>query len=138
MRLITKGNAHILSLWLCISALLLSQLNQLFLSVLSHLLLHYVSNNKLCICIHSFCLHDKCTFQWGQISRENYLLACSPCWSGDLGFLVLIQTTQVQFLGRELRSCFMPLLPAASLRSVIHVYLYFFKFCSIIVYGDGC
>ena len=34
-----------------------------------------------------------------------------------LGFLVFIQATQVQFLGRESRSCFMPPLTAASQRS---------------------
>ena len=33
-----------------------------------------------------------------------------------LGFLVFIQASQVQFLDRKLRSCFMPPLTAASLR----------------------
>ena len=41
-------------------------LNKLFLCVLSHLLLCCVSNNKLCTCFYSFCLLEKCIFQWGQ------------------------------------------------------------------------
>ena len=32
-----------------------------------------------CICISSFCLHDKCIFHWGQGSREKQLLTSSPC-----------------------------------------------------------
>ena len=42
--LLTRGDAHTLSLWVCTSALPLFQLNKL--SVFSHLLLCYVSNNK--------------------------------------------------------------------------------------------
>ena len=34
--------------------------------MLSHLLLCYVSNNKLCTCFYSFYLYDKCIFHWGQ------------------------------------------------------------------------
>ena len=37
-----------------------------------------------------------------------------------LGFLVFIQAIQVQFLGRKLRPCFLPLLTAASPRSKLH------------------
>ena len=73
---------------LCLASILT---DKSFLYVLSHLLLCYISNNKLCICIHSFCLREKCIFQWGQRSREKQLLASSPCWSWWLGFLVLIQ-----------------------------------------------
>ena len=43
MLLLLRGDAYTLSLWVCISALLLSQLNKLLLFVLSHLLLCYVS-----------------------------------------------------------------------------------------------
>ena len=66
----SRGVSHTLSLWVCISALLLSQLNKPFLYVLSHLLLCYVSNNKLCTCIYSFCLHEKCIFNWGKIQEK--------------------------------------------------------------------
>ena len=38
----------------------------LFLCVLLHLLLRYVSNNKLCTCFYSFCLLEKCIFHWGK------------------------------------------------------------------------
>lgn len=41
-------------------------------------------------------------------------IASSLCWSG---LLVFIHVAQVQFLGRELRSYFTPLLTAASWRS---------------------
>ena len=41
------GDAHTISLHVCISVLLLSHLNKLFLYALSHLLLRFVSNNKL-------------------------------------------------------------------------------------------
>ena len=75
------GNAHTLSLWVCISALLLPQLNKPLLYMLSHLLF-CVSNNKLCTCIYGFCLCDKHTFQWEQKFREKQLLAYSPCWFG--------------------------------------------------------
>ena len=67
--LLTRWEAHTLSLQLCISVLLLSHLNKLFLFVLSHLC--YVFNNKLCTCIYSFCLCDTCIFHRGQRSREN-------------------------------------------------------------------
>ena len=50
-----------LFLCVCISALLLSQLNKLSLYVLSCLFCS-VSNNKLCTCTDSFCLRDKCIF----------------------------------------------------------------------------
>ena len=39
------GDTHTLSLWVYISALLLSQLNKPFLCALSHLLLCYISNS---------------------------------------------------------------------------------------------
>ena len=68
--LLVRRDTHTLSLWVCISALLLSQLNKPFLYVLPYLFC-YVSNNKLCTCIDSFCLHDKSIFHWGQRSREN-------------------------------------------------------------------
>ena len=64
--------------FICISVLFLSHLNELFLYALSHLLLRFVSNNKLCTCIYSFCLHDKCIFHW----RQRFSLASSPCWPG--------------------------------------------------------
>ena len=68
--LLVRRDTHTLSLWVCISALLLSQLNKPFLYVLPYLFC-YVSNNKLCTCIDSFCLHDKSIFHWGQRPREN-------------------------------------------------------------------
>ena len=83
-------------------------LNKPFLWVLSH----HVSNNKLCTCIYSFCLSEKCIFP-GIIPYSLKLLLV--WW---LGFLSLIQATQVQFLGWELRSHFTPPLTAASLRPV--------------------
>ena len=89
--LLTREDAHTLSLWVCISSLLPSQLNGS--CVLSYFLLCFVSNNKPCTCIYSFCFHDKCIFHWGQRSREKELLAPNPCWSGGLGFLVFIQAT---------------------------------------------
>ena len=55
-------------------------LSKQFLYVLSHFLLCYISNNKLCIFIYSFCLHDKGIFHWGQRYREKHLLASSPSW----------------------------------------------------------
>ena len=79
--LLTRRDTHSLSLQVCVSALLLSYLRNHF-SVLSHLLLLCVSNNKLCTCICNFCLHDKCILHWGQRSPEKLLLASSPCWSG--------------------------------------------------------
>ena len=59
-----------LFLCVCISALLLSQLNKLSLYVLSCLFC-YVSDTKLFTCIYSFCLCDKCIFHWGQRSRQD-------------------------------------------------------------------
>ena len=50
--LFIQVDAHTLSLWVCIAALLLSHLNKPFIYELSHLLLCYVSNNKFCICIY--------------------------------------------------------------------------------------
>ena len=52
----------------------------------------------------------------GKIASSLYLLLV--WW---LGFLVFIQAMQVQFLGRELQSCFIPWLTSASLRSVWNV-----------------
>ena len=42
---------------------------KLFLYVISHLC--YVSNDKFCICIYSFCLCDKCIFHWRQWSMKK-------------------------------------------------------------------
>ena len=50
--LFIQVDAHTLSLWVCIAALLLSHINKPFIYELSHLLLCYVSNNKFCICIY--------------------------------------------------------------------------------------
>ena len=69
--LLTRLGIYTLSLQVCISVLLLTQLNKPTLSVLSHLLLCYVSNNKFCTCIYSFGLCDKCIFHWGQRCREK-------------------------------------------------------------------
>ena len=52
--------------YLCLASILMKHF-----CLLSHLLLCYVSNNKLCTCIYSFCLCDKCIFHWGQRSREK-------------------------------------------------------------------
>ena len=68
---LTRGDAHTLSLWVCVSALLLSQLNTLCLYALPNLLWCYVSDNKLYTCMSRFCLCDKCIFHWGQRSRKN-------------------------------------------------------------------
>ena len=76
-------------------------------SVLSHLLLCYVSNNKLCTCFYCFASVRNAFFIGGK---------CQGVWW--LGFLVFIQATQVQFLGRELRSHFTTPLTAVSLKSV--------------------
>ena len=81
-------------------------LNKLFLCVLSHLLC-YVSNNKLCTCFYSFASVRNVFFTGGKSQGVWWL-----------GVLVFIQATQVQFLGRELRSPFTPPLTAASLRSL--------------------
>ena len=58
-----------LSLHVCISALLLSYLNQLFLCVLSHTL-YCVSNDKLHTYFYSSCLLEKFTFQTRQEPGE--------------------------------------------------------------------
>ena len=55
------AGAHTLSVWVCASALLPSHRNR-FLCVLFHVLLCLASTNKLCACIYSFCLCDKCIF----------------------------------------------------------------------------
>ena len=98
-----------------LSVLLLAHLNTLFLCFLSHLLLYYVSNNKLCTCIYSFCLCDKCIFSVGAKIQGKIAFSFWPLLVQWLGFPVLIQATQVQFLGRKLRMYFMPPLTATSL-----------------------
>ena len=64
-------------------------------------------------------------FTGGKDPGENsfYLLTLLVWW---LGFLVLIQATQVQLLGRELRSCCTPPLAATLLRSIEQL-IFFFK-----------
>ena len=52
---------------------------------------------------YSFCLLETFLLSMGVRARGTLLLASSPWW---LGFLVFIQATQVQFLGRELRPLF--------------------------------
>ena len=87
----SQGDAHILSLRQWISALFLYHLNKLLLCVLS-LLLCYVSDNKLCTCIYSFCLCDNCIFHWEQRSMENSFqpLALAGLVARNTGFPVWI------------------------------------------------
>ena len=61
----------------CASVPCLSSLNKLFLCVLSHLLC-CVSNNKLCTCFCSFCLLEKCIFQWRQGPGEFSFQPLAP------------------------------------------------------------
>ena len=65
-----------------------------------------VSHNKLCTCFHSLCLFwSILAFKWGKESGSQ-LLTSNTFMIWWLGVLVFIRTTQVQFLGRELRSLF--------------------------------
>ena len=87
--LLTRGNAHTLSLQLCISAFLLSQLN--FLYVLSYFLFDAVS--LIINFVPTFTVSASVInafFTGCKDSGENYLPASSPCWFLWLGFLVLI------------------------------------------------
>ena len=63
----SEGHAHTLPLQP--ASLACFYLNSL--CVCSHLSLCYVSNNKLCTCIYSFRLHEKCIFHQGQESGKN-------------------------------------------------------------------
>ena len=74
-----RGNAHTLSLQLCISAFLLSQLN--FLYVLSRLLFDAIS--LIINFVHAFTVSASVInafFTGCKDPGENYLLASSPCW----------------------------------------------------------
>ena len=109
--LLATGDAHTLSGCASLPCFCLSRANH-FCVLSPHLLLCSVSNNKLCTCLYSFCLCDKCIFHWGQRAREKQFIAPSPCWSGG-------QDSRLpsSLLGKGIKSRFKPLLTAASLRS---------------------
>ena len=96
-----------------VSALLLSELNKLLLYAISHLLC-YVS--KFTPAFTSSTSITNAFFTGGKDPGKNSFYPLDLLVWG-LGFLVLIQATQVQFPGRELRSCFRPICTTALSRS---------------------
>ena len=83
-------------------------------SVLNNLFL-YVSSNNFGTCFYSFCLLE--TFLLSKMVRAKGTLHLAPgvqC----LEFLILHQATQVQYLGRKLRSLFSTA-HCVSLRSIL-------------------
>ena len=87
--LFTRGCSHSSSsgVNLCLASMSSKQT----LCVLS-LLLCYVSDNKLCTCIYSFCLCDNCIFHWEQRSMENSFqpLALAGLLARNTGFPVSV------------------------------------------------
>ena len=75
--LLIREDAHTLSFWVCISALLLSWINRLFSCVLYHILC-CVSNNKFCNCFYSFCLLETFLLSNRGKSQGTLLLALVP------------------------------------------------------------
>ena len=69
----------------CISARILSWINELFSCVLSHILC-CVSNNKLCICFYTVCLLEIFLLQTGATARVTLPLALGGPVARTLGF----------------------------------------------------
>lgn len=107
----SSGVARSILFWVCVSALLLMKP---FLCVLSHFVVGLTPNNKP-VPAFTISASVRNAFSLRQMIQENSFQP-QPLLVWWLGFLVLSQATQVQFLGRELGSHFTPLLTAVLLR----------------------
>lgn len=100
----------------CEHLCLASVLPKLFLCVLFHLFLCFVSNNKLCLFLqflHSWLMN----FSMRAKNQGKFASNLQPLMVWWLEFLIFIQPIHIQFLGKELRSSFTPLFIANSPRS---------------------
>ena len=73
-----QGDTHTLSLQVCIPLPGLSLLNKSFLCQLSHLLLRYVSKNKLCTCIFQLFASRINAFLLGAKIQGRGEISCYP------------------------------------------------------------